>query len=764
VGENTSPTGLVYFWDRVATIYRKSHGASSHWICGASVILTTLLCPSIRAETVSFRNDVMAVLSKAGCNLGTCHGNQNGKAGFKLSLRGEDAEWDHRALTRDMFGRRTNPNDPDQSLVLLKATAQLAHEGGQRFKNDSREYAMLREWIMGGMKDDGQVAPTPSRLIVTPAEKILIEPSKEVQFRVEAEFTDGSRRNVTSLACYEPSAQSVKVTPDGLAQSTRAGEATVIVRYLNQQVPVRLAFVPNRPAFAWSNPRAENFIDEHIFAKLKSLRINPSEVCSDTEFVRRAYLDLPGILPTADEARSFAKDRDGRKRARFIDELLQRPEFADFWALKWADLLRNEEKVLDTKGVQAFYRWIRQSVAENKPVDQFVRELLTARGSTYENPAANYFRALRDPVTRAESTAQLFLGTRLQCARCHNHPFDRWTQADYYDWADVFAPVAYKIIDNRRRDGLDTHEFNGEQIVWRSDKSEVKNPRTGKPARARLLGSVTPMESEEGELERLANWLTSPGNKLFARAQVNRIWYHLIGRGIVDPIDDFRPTNPPSIPSLLDALADEFAQHKYDLRHIVRVIMNSRAYQTSVMPNESNVSDESNFSHTLVRRLTAEQLLDAQNEVTGVPSRFNGYPAGVHAAQIPGVRAARGRERKLSDADVFLKVFGKPERVLTCECERSMETTMGQAFQLISGPGINELLTESDNRLGKLLKSGKPPEAMVNELYWTALSRAPTVAESEQCAKRLTAAKDQRRALEDLTWALLNAKEFVLRR
>jgi hypothetical protein len=704
----------------------------------------------------------MAVLSKSGCNMGTCHGNQNGKAGFKLSLRGEDADWDHRALTRDMLGRRTDPNNPDQSLILLKATAQLAHEGGQRFKKDSGEYGMVREWIVGGMKDD-QAAPRPSRLVVTPAEKILVEPSNEVQFRVEAEFTDGSRRDVTSLACYEPAAQLVKVTPQGLAQSTRPGETTVIVRYLNQQVPVRLAFVPNRPGFVWSNPRAQNFIDEHVFAKLKSLRINPSVVCTDTEFVRRVYLDLLGILPTAEEARSFAKDRRGDKRGRLIDALLQRPEFADFWALKWADLLRNEEKVLDNKGVQAFYRWIRQSVAENKPVDQFVRELLTARGSTYENPAANYFRALRDPVTRAESTAQLFLGTRLQCARCHNHPFDRWTQADYYDWADVFAPVTYKIIDNRRRDGLDTHEFNGEQIVWRSDKSEVKNPRTGKPAHARLLGSATAME-EDGELERLASWLTSPDNKLFARAQVNRIWYHLTGRGIVDPIDDFRPTNPPSIPSLLDALADEFVQHKYDLRHMVRVIMNSRAYQTSVVPNESNTSDESNFSHMLVRRLTAEQLLDAQNEVTGVSSRFNGYPAGVHATQIPGVRAVRPRDRKLSDADTFLKVFGKPERVLTCECERSMETTMGQAFQLISGPGINELLTESDNRLGRLLRSGKASGAMVDELYWTALSRAPTAAELEQCSRRLGEAKDERRALEDLTWALLNAKEFVLRR
>jgi hypothetical protein len=729
------------------------------WVCGVALLL---LASSSRAESVSFRHDVMAVLSKAGCNMGTCHGNQNGKAGFKLSLRGEDAEADHRALTRDMLARRANANDPDQSLMLLKATAQLAHEGGQRFKKDSSEYALLRSWIAEGMRDDAAALKV-TRLVVSPAEKILVEPVREAQFAVQAEFTDGTRRDVTALAVYEAANQSVRVTPQGLAQSVKPGETTIIVRYLNQQAPVRLAFIANRPDFKWSDPRPQNFVDEHVFAKLKPLQMNPSEVCTDNEFVRRAYLDLLGLLPTAAEARSFVQERRRDKRAHLIDALLKRPEFADFWALKWADLLRNEEKVLDTKGVQAFHRWIRQSVAENKGVDQFVREMLTARGSTYDNPAANYLRALRDPVLRAESTAQLFLGTRLQCAKCHNHPFDRWTQNDYYDWADVFAPVKYKVLENRRRDGLDTHEFNGEQIVWASAQSEVKNPRTGKPAQARLLGANA-LAGAGGELEQMAQWLTSPDNKLFARAQVNRIWYHLMGRGLVDPVDDFRPTNPASIPSLMEALADEFTRKNYDLRHLIRLIMNSRTYQASAEPNDTNAADGSNFAHALVRRLSAEQLLDAQNAVTGVPSRFNGYPAGVRATQIPGVRAVRVRERKLSNGDMFLKVFGKPERLLTCECERSMDTSMGQAFQLISGRGIDELLTEPDNRLGQFLKSGKRAEEMIDELYWTALSRGPAKRESETCLKYLRDAKEQRRALEDITWALLNAKEFVLRR
>ncbi|MCI0743873.1 MAG: DUF1549 and DUF1553 domain-containing protein, partial [Verrucomicrobia subdivision 3 bacterium] len=492
-------------------------------LAAAGMIVAVLTAFDAHAEPASFRNDVMAVLSKAGCNMGACHGNQNGKAGFKLSLRGEDPEFDFRALTRDMFARRTNPNNPEQSLVLLKASAQIAHEGGQRFKEDSAEYVLLRNWIAAGANDDAATAPKLARLRVTPVQQICVDPITEVPLSVHAEFSDGTRRDVTSLACYEPSGQLVKVLPDGRAQSIKPGETTVIVRYLDRQTPIRLAFIAARPGWAWSNPRAQNFVDEHVFAKLKSLRMNPSELCSDTEFVRRAYLDLLGTLPNANEARAFVGDRRGNKRTKLISALLQRPEFADFWALKWADLLRNEEKVLDAKGVQAFHRWIRQSLADNKPLDQFVRELLTARGSSYENAAANYFRALRDPVTRAESTAQLFLGTRLQCARCHNHPFDRWTQKDYYDWAGVFASLQYKILDNRRRDGLDTHEFNGEQIVWASAKTEVKNPRTGEPAQPRLLGTGEPLaEAEHRQLERLAEWITSPGNSLFARAQVNR--------------------------------------------------------------------------------------------------------------------------------------------------------------------------------------------------------------------------------------------------
>ncbi len=713
-------------------------------------------------EKASFRNEVMAVLSKAGCNAGPCHGNQNGKASFKLSLRGEDPEFDLHALTRDMFARRVNTEEPEQSLLLLKATAQLAHEGGLRFRNDSPEHQILLRWISNGATDDVATAPRITRLEVAPAEQIVIEPMKEVQLRATAFFSDGSGRDVTTLAVYEPASTSVKVSHDGLVTRDGPVETTVLARHLNQHVPVRLAFIPARADFVWRKTPANNLIDEHVFTKLKALRMNASALCTDSEFIRRASLDLLGLLPTSDEARSFVADKRRDKRARLVEQLLERPEFAEFWALKWSDILRNEEKVLDRKGVQAYYHWIRQSLADNKPLDQFVRELVSARGSTYQNPPANFHRASRDAVTRAEATAQLFLGTRLQCAKCHNHPFDHWTQADYYDWASVFARINYKVLENNRTDGLDKHEFVGEQIVFLAREGGIDNPRTGKPATARFLGEPAAQSAQSDPLSTLARWLTSQPN--FARSQANWVWFQLMGRGIVDPIDDFRPTNPPSHPELLTALAGDFVKHKFDLRHLVRLIMNSRTYQLSAEPSPDNAEDTLNFSHTLPRRLSAEQLLDTQHQVLGVPAKFSGQPAGVRAAQLPGGSPVRRNEIKMAGSEKFLAMFGKPARLLACECERSSETTLGQTFQLISSPEINSLLSQKDNRIARLIDSRKPNRELVAELYWSALSRPPTSAESDSATGLLDQTKEARSALEDLTWALLNAKEYVLRK
>ncbi len=728
-----------------------------------SVLLALLAAAPADAAPTSFRTEVMAVLTRGGCNAGACHGNLNGKNGFKLSLRGQDPAFDLAVLTRDARGRRADPLCPDDSLLLAKASGRIPHEGGVRFGVGSPEYALLRRWIAAGCPDDPADAPHLVRLEVTPAVAVLLDPADQVALKVTATFSDGQTRDVTGLAAFDPSNLNARVSADGVVRRRSAGEVAVLVRYLDRQATAQVAFVPDRPGWVWHDPPVNNFIDQHLYAKLRTLRTDPSELTPDHVFLRRAYLDALGVLPTADEARVFLTDQRADKRARLIDALLERPEFAEFWALKWSDLLRNEEKALDRKGVALFHAWVRQSIAEGKPLNELARELIAARGSTYVNPAANFYRALRDPQVRAEATAQVFLGIRLQCARCHNHPFDRWTQNDYHSLAAFFARVDYRIVENNRRDNLDKHEFVGEQIVYQGRVGEVLSPQTQEALTPRFLGADTlPLAADADRLQALADWVARPDNPFFARAQVNRVWQHLLGRGLVDPNDDFRDSNPPVNDPLLDALAQDFVAHHFDLRHLVRTIMNSRAYQLSALPNDSNRDDETNFSHALVRPLQAEHLLDALAQVTGVPAAFTGFPSGTRAGQLPGVVAAR-RGQRSTEGERFLSVFGKPPRSLSCECERSDDNTLGQAFQLLTGDTLNTMLSTPDNRLGTLLTSGKTDEAIVEELYLTALSRLPTTKERAAALALLGRNKDRRAALEDLTWGLVNAKEFLLR-
>jgi hypothetical protein len=717
---------------------------------------------------VSFRNDVMAVLSKTGCNSGACHGNRAGKGGFKLSLRGEDPVADYEAVARELVGRRVNTTSPADSLVLLKPSTAVPHEGGLRLDAGSEHYEVLRRWIDDGARDDRGRHPTLTRLEVTPAERFVLAPAQSAQIKAVAHFSDGSKCDVTRLACYEANNHLPKLGADGLVTVTEPGETTVMVRYLHLQQPVTLAFVPHRPGFRWSRPSKNNFVDEHVFAKLEKLRLNPAPLCVDEVFLRRAYLDLLGTLPTPDEARAFVADRAKDKRARLVDQLLARPEFADFWALKWADLLRNEERTLDEKGVKIFHTWIRGSIAENKPLNVFAAELLAARGSTYTNGAANFYRALRTPVERAEAVGQVFLGTRLQCAACHNHPFDRWTMDDYYDWAGVFARVDYKIIENKRTDKSDKHEFKGEQLVQiaaLNSKNKVTNQRTGQPAVARLLGEAKPLQPGEGEDEllALAKWLGRPNNTVFARMQANRIWYHLMGRGLVDPLDDFRATNPPSHPKLMDALTQELVKSKFDLRHLIRLIMNSRAYQLAAAPVAGQPEDPLNYSHVMVRRLFAEQLLDATSQAAGAMLEFKGFPDATRAGQLPGPLHDGRKAKSREPVDEFLAAFGKPPRLVSSECERVSDPALGQAFQMMSGPVLTDVVSRKDNRLGALLAAGKSTPEIIEELYWAALTRPPTADESRQMAAVVERAGDRRAALEDVLWALLNAKEFLLR-
>jgi hypothetical protein len=738
--------------------------AARHTVAVALLLLVTVPPFGARAdEPVSFRNDVMAVLSRAGCNQGTCHGNLNGKAGFRLSLRGQDPEFDYNALTRGMLGRRVDPHRPEASLILAKATAAVPHEGGLRFPVNSYEYRILKQWIADGLQPDPPTTPMVKRLLVTPSESFLVQPEVEATIRAEALFSDGSKRDVTHLAVFESTHPGIAVSSDGAVRSTQPGETTILVRYLDQQVNLRLAFVPQRPNFTWAAPTAFNFIDDHVFTRLKKLRLNPSEVCSDSIFLRRAYLDLVGILPTPEEARRFLNDQRKGKRSRLIDALLERPEFPEFWALKWSDVLRNEEKQLDKKGTQLFFTWIRNSIAANKPLNEFARELIASRGSSYADPASNYYRALRDPQMRGEATAQVFLGIRMQCAKCHNHPFDQWTQNDYHRWTAFFPRVQYRVLENNRKDKLDKHEFDGEQIIFMDREGEHLHPVSKEILKPRFLGADTPAALAEGDrLQLLADWVADARNPFFARTQVNRVWSYLLGRGIVEPNDDFRLSNPPVNPELLDALAQDFARHGFDLKHLIRTIMNSRTYQLSVHPNDTNREDETNFSRGIVRSLQAEQLLDAVAGATGVSPRFEGFPAGTRAGQLPGVGAQSGK-KIASEADKFMRQFGKPERLLSCDCERSEDTTLGQALQMITGQLVNKGVSDADNRLGKLLAAGKSNGTILEELYLATVCRLPNDRETGALLTRIEQAPDRRAALEDVLWALLNSKEFLLR-
>jgi hypothetical protein len=725
---------------------------------GRSTEATVSVAALERVRPISFRHDVAALLSKAGCNMGACHGNLNGKGGFRLSLRGDDPRFDLDALARDMLGRRIDRTAPARSLIVLKPTGQVPHEGGLRFGSGSTEADTLLAWIASGATDDVALAPKLTRLSVFPAARNLAAPGRTQQLVVTAEFSDGTRRDVTRQASYDVSDPiKVAVTSDGRVEAAGPCETTVAVRYLNGRAISRLAFLADRPDFVWRNLPERTEIDTHVFAKLKALKINPSTPVDDSTFLRRATLDAVGRLPTPEEVRSFLADAAPDKRDQLVDHLVARPEFADLWALKWADLLRNEEKTMGEKGVWVFQRWLRDVFAQDLPLDAFARRLITAAGSTWENPPASFYRTNRDPMTAAETVGQVFLGVRLQCARCHNHPFDVWTQDDYYGLAAYFGNVAHKEVNNVRRDGLDLHEINGDEIIYLAGQPEMVQPRTGammepkapRGPKARLNGDL----DARGDL---ADWLTR-NNRQFARNMANRIWFHLIGRGVVEPVDDFRDSNPPSNPALLDTLTDRLLQGGMRVRPLVALIMKSQTYQLGPEPDPTNADDEANFARASVRLLPAEVLLDAIGQALGQPEDFVNTPPGLRAVQLPGARM--GGE--------FLKVFGKPDRLLTCECERSESTTLAQAFQLINGAAVRRTLEADDNRIGRLLRRGTPAPEILDELTLAILSRLPNASERTAFLAHLARAgnqdQDLRKAWEDVAWALINSKEFLLR-
>jgi hypothetical protein len=708
-----------------------------------------------RARPASFRADIVPLLSKAGCNMGACHGNASGKGGFRLSLRGDDPDFDFLSLTRDQLGRRASPLEPRRSLIYLKPTGSVPHEGGLRFTRDSALARTLLRWIATGARDDRATADRVRRLRIFPAERLVAPGAAHQQLIVIADFEDGSTRDVTSQAAYDVGDPTrVEVSADGRVQAHLPCETTVAVRYTTARATSRLAFPAARPGFVWQGAPATHPIDRIVYGKLRALRINPSAPVGDDVFLRRAYLDAIGRLPEPDVTRAFLSDRDPEKRDRLIERLTERPELADFWALKWADLLRNEEKTMGDKGAWVLQRWLRDQIARDIPLDELVRRIVAGLGSTWQNPPASFYRTNRDPTTAAESVSQVFLGIRLQCARCHNHPFDNWTQDDYYGLAAFFSNINRKDLNNSRKDRLDSHEINGDEIIYVSGRPQLVQPRSGIVMRPRALRcATTGLPTGDNALVLLADWLTRD-NRQFERNLANRVWFHLLGRGIVEPVDDFRDSNPPSNPALLDTVTAYFKGHGLRLKPLIAWIMKSRTYQASATPDPSNCDDESNFSHRAVRLLPAEVLLDTISQVLEVAESFPHAPSFLRAAQLPG---AAGQVS-------FLKTFGKPERLLTCECERSEATTLAQAFQMINGPTVRAKLEQRGNRIGRLLAAGAADRALLEELYLAALCRGPNPAEIRAMTDHLCRASDRRAAWEDITWALLNSKEFLLRR
>jgi hypothetical protein len=710
------------------------------------VALLGLACLAADAPEgrVSFRNEIIPVLTKLGCNQGACHGAQHGKGGFKLSLLGFEPEPDYNAIVKGAGARRASPSTPEESLLLLKPTLAVAHGGGRRMEVDSREYNLIRTWLEQGAPPPDPAESAPKALAVEPAHREM-EPGQEQRLAVTATFADGTTRDVTADARFDTLNEgAATVTPAGLAKAVGQGETNILVRYQGLAALARLT-IPYAKGKAFDfAPR--NVVDEKAAAKWRELGLAPSPPCTDAEFLRRAMLDAIGTTPSPDEIDAFLADADPDKRIKLVDRLLDRPEYVDFWTLKWGDLLRvnSDEGKLGPQGMLAFNLWLRDAFRSNRSVDRMVEELITAQGSIYRNGPANYYRVAANPEDRAETTAQVFMGVRLQCAKCHHHPFEAYGQDDYYGLAAYFARIRAKRSDEF---GL----FGREQVIFVAKAGEVRQPRSGKVMEPRPLNDA-PADDPVDRRRALARWLTRPDNPWLARNVVNRYWGYLFGKGLVNPIDDLRVTNPPTNPELLDALASEFVEGGYDLKKLLRLVMTSRVYGLSALPTPDNRLDTTFFTHYPVKRLTAEQLLDAVDFATGTFEKFPRQPAGTRAIALPDTNYP----------SYFLDVFGRPARAIACECERSADPTLGQALHLMNGDLINRKLNQSDGRLARMLKDPKlTDETLVQVLYRVTFGRPATAAEVATARALIAGAPSRAVGAQDLFWGLLNSKEFL---
>jgi hypothetical protein len=698
------------------------------------------------ADQPSFVNDIVPIFTRSGCANSNCHGSIRGQSGFKLSLFGYEPEQDFEAVTKASDGRRINLRNPEQSLILRKPTFAIPHGGGERFKVGSLEFNAILEWIQSGARYDDSGAPRLAKLRVTPEEVLLHGLESRAKISVAGDYTDGTRVDMTRKVQYTPNDESVvEVTPAGEIVPRRAGETAIMVRTLGKAVAVRLAVVTQAPVANYPDVPHNNFIDEFVFSKLKKLNVVPSPLSDDYEFLRRLYLDTVGLLPTLEETRKFIDSKDPQKRARLIDELLERPEYAEVWATTFADLFRTGLLQQGTKGSRLMYNYLRASVRDDKPYNQFATEILTAAGNLDQQPISNFWwtEEVPKPESHATNVSQVFLGVRLQCAQCHNHPWEKWTQDDFWGFAAFFARMGVK---------KDTYQ-NDESQFNVGLEGEVINPRTKNAVMAKYLdGPSEPEKLDQDIRDKLAAWITAPENPWFSRAIVNRIVKHYLGRGLVEPVDDFRVTNPASNQALLDALARDFVGNGFSMRHTIRVILNSRTYQLSSEPNDTNRDDQINYSHYYLRRLMAEQLIDSITEVTGVPEKYQGFPLGTRAMSIPH-----------GAPSYFLSTFGRL-RVREVICERDTLPAITQTMHLISGDTLQRQITSKNSQLTKWLNDpALTNQEIVKRIFLAAMVRPPDERETNLVVSSIgeQTGDARRKIFEDTLWAIFNGKDFI---
>ena len=746
VGSNGLVTPLA---DGSATISAKTDD-------GTTVSLTVVVEHFNTVTPINFPNQIVPIFTKAGCNAGGCHGKSSGQNGFRLSLLGFEPTEDYEHLVKEARGRRLFPASPEHSLLLVKAAGILPHGGGKRLEPDSDDYKLIVRWIYQGMPYGKATDPTVVRIEVFPKERTM-PLGAEQQLVVMAHYTDGSVEDVTRSALYEPNDKEMAKTDTAgrVMLFEQPGDVAVMIRY-QARVAVFRATVP-LGAVVENLPTPKNLIDELVFKKLRTVGMPPSEICDDATFLRRTAIDVAGRLPTPEESRTFLADKDPAKRDKWIDALLSSGEYADFFANKWSALLRNKRTAPTfTRGTYAFYGWIRDSLMENKPYDQFAREILAASGEIGQNPAVAWYRQVKEPTAQLEDTAQLFLGTRLQCAQCHHHPFERWSQQDYYSFSAFFTQVGRK----------QTAQPGEEMIFHKRGKATATNKKTKQTVGPAGLGA-TPLElaPDEDPRQALADWMSRKDNPFFARSLVNRYWKHFFNRGLVEPEDDMRETNPPTNPELLDGLAQRFIAHGFDLKDLVGTICRSQSYQLSAVPNKFNAVDKQNFSRYYPKRLTAEVLLDSVNQITKSETKFDGLPVGTRAVQLP--------DNSFNASSYFLTVFGRPDMSSSCECERSQDASLAQSLHLLNAKDIQDKLASDSGRAALLAADKqKNDESKIRDLYYGVYSREPDEKElalakgyldkkSIQKEGKQDLAANKRQAYEDIIWALINTKEFL---